>query len=83
MSYMRVTNGLKAVSQYVADHSCDSITFPGDFNGHNLEWIPSSSKCDAAGLAAQEFSECFGFTHLVDFSTREGNALEQMMEWRI
>ena len=67
---------LRVCSRFLADHPAVPLCFLGDFNAHNPGWIPCTSKCDAAGVAVQEFAEACGFSQLVDFPKREGNALD-------
>ena len=64
---------------YMDAHPNKQVVWMGDFNAHNPGWIHSTSPLDAAGEAAQEFSEMFGVSNLVDFPTREGNTLDLVL----
>jgi hypothetical protein len=69
---------LMAIQRYMLDNPNNQVVLLGDFNVHNQDWIVSSST-DPAGVEAQDMCEMFGLTQLVDFATREGNALDLVM----
>jgi hypothetical protein len=64
------------MQEYELDHPEDVIVWIGDFNAHNPNWITSKTEIDKAGVLAQEFSEMFGYSQVVNFATREGNTLD-------
>ena len=69
---------IEACSQIKLDCPYDNISFYGDFNVHNEDWI--CSKCtDAGGLAAADMCTMFGLNQLVGFSTRSEHTLDLVM----
>ena len=69
----------KQTSACMDAHTDKRVVWMGDFNAHNPDWIHSSSTLDAAGEAAQDFSELYGIPNLVDFPTREDNTLDLVL----
>ncbi len=53
----------------VNNPSCEIILL-GDFNVHNTDWLPYSFSTDAAGRAAQQFTNLNGLTQLINEPTR-------------
>lgn len=69
---------IATLTDYMMDHPGEPILLYGDFNVHNVEWI-CSDKTDKGGVLAQEFSELFGLTQLVGFTTRGANTLDLIL----
>ena len=70
---------IQVIQQYKEDHPGVPVVFIGDTNVHNSNWICSTSTTDQGGILAQEFSEIFGMTQLVNFPTRKGNTLDLVL----
>ena len=47
------------------------ITFAGDFNAHNVQWLQFSNRTDDVGLCVETFSVLNDLTQLVDKPTRK------------
>jgi hypothetical protein len=70
---------IDACEQYALDNPMRSITFLGDFNCHNPDWLTSRSLLNKGGERVEEFCEMFGFFQMIDFPTRQGNTLDLVM----
>ena len=70
---------IDAYEQYALDNPMRSITFLGDFNCHNPDWLTSRSPLNKGGERVEEFCEMFGFSQMIDFPTRQGNTLDLVM----
>ena len=57
------------------DHPYRNVSYIGDFNVHNSDWICSTDDKDAGGIQAEEMCEMFGLNQLIDFPTRGENTL--------
>ena len=66
---------LAALTQYRIDHLGEPLVLYEDFNAHNQDWI-CSDKTDAGDILAQEFTELFGMSQVVNFETRQSNTLD-------
>ena len=65
--------------QYKLDNPFRSVTYLGDFNVHNPDWIHSIGDKDAGGIQAEQMCEMFGMKQLIDFPTRGENTLDLVM----
>ena len=65
--------------QFKLDHPYKSISYFGDFNVHNPDWICSVGDKDTGGALAEEMCEMFGMNQLIDFPTRGSNTLDLVM----
>ena len=66
--------------QYKFDHPLEDVSYFGDFNVHNTNWI-SSTHTDQGGEDAFDMCEMFGLSQLVSFPSRDDtvNTLDLIM----
>ena len=57
------------IDKILLDHPSANIFVCGDFNAHNIDWIPNDWKTDDAGKNCEAFSVSQGLTQMVDFIT--------------
>jgi len=70
---------IEQCEQYMLNNGCKSVSFFGDFNVHNPEWICSVGDKDIGGEMAEDMCESFGLNQLIDFPTRGPNTLDLAM----
>jgi hypothetical protein len=73
---------IEQCKQFKLDHPYKSVSFLGDFNVHNPDWICSLGDKDTGGEMAEEMCEMFGMKQLIDFPTRGENTLDLFMSTR-
>ena len=57
------------IDKILLDRPSANIFVCGDFNAHNIDWIPNDWKTDDAGKNCEAFSVSQGLTQMVDFIT--------------
>ena len=70
---------VESCQQYKLDNPFKAVSYFGDFNVHNPDWICSVGDLDAGGRAAEEMCQISGMQQLIDFPTRGGNTLDLVM----
>ena len=70
---------IEQCSNYKLDNPFKNVSFLGDFNVHNPQWIHSIGEKDAGGVKAEEMCEMLGYNQLIDFPTRGRTTLDLMM----
>jgi hypothetical protein len=65
--------------QFKMDDPYRNVSYIGDFNVHNSDWICSTGDKDAGGIQAEEMCEMFGLNQLIGLSTCGENTLDLAM----